>query len=161
MEKIEEKEPPDVMTSDTENATTIQPKDAPPGKQEKFRRFRAYNTGTWNGPKRENKEVVRRQDNLHRYDSIASALNLNDYQKKRGRKMLDTIEVTKKSIGVDVVIFAICAIVANADVPNGSRYYPHPEATGDDDFEKVADSLDFNRHDQISAIEKVRSKSNL
>jgi len=161
MEHTEEREPPDVMTSDTNNATKVQPKDAPPHKREKFRRFKAYNRGTWNGPKRENKEVIRRQDDLHRFDSISSALNLNARQKSQGRKMLDNIEVTKKGIGVDVVIFGICAIVANADVPDGSRYYPHPEATGDDDFEKVADSLGFDRHDQISAIEKVRAKCNL
>lgn len=161
MEHSEEREPPDVITSDTENATKIQPKEAPPGKREKFRRFRAYNTDMWNGPKRENKEAVRRQDNLHRYDSIASSLNLNSYQKKRGRKILDTIQITKKSIGVDVVIFAVCVIVANSDVEDGSRYYPHPEAKGDKDFERVAESLGFDRGDQISAIEKVRSRVNL
>jgi hypothetical protein len=161
MEDTEERQPPDVMTSDTNNATKVEPKDAPPHKKAKFKRFRAYNRGTWNGPKRENKEVIRRQDDLHRFDSIASALNLNDRQKSQGRKMLDTIEVTKKKIGIDVIIFGICAIVANEDVRDGSRYYPHPEATGDRHFEKVADSLDLDRHDQISAIEKVRSRANL
>lgn len=159
MEHTEEREPPNVMTSDTKNATTIQPKEAPPSKRAKFRRFRAYNTGTWNGPKRENKEVVRRQDDLHRYDSLASSLSLTDYQKKAGRKLFDKIDVSKKSIGVDTVIFAVCAMVANDDVEDGSRYYPHPEAKGDDDFEKVAESLGLGRYDQISAIEKVRQSS--
>jgi len=161
MENIEEREPDTVITSDTPNSTKIEPKEAPPGKREKFRKFRKYNTGMWNGPKRENTEEFRRQDNLHRYDSLASSLNLNSYQKKRGRKILDTVQITKKSIGVDIVIFAICAIVANSDVKDGSRYYPHPEAKGDEDFERVAESLGFDRGDQISAIEKVRSRVNL
>jgi hypothetical protein len=161
MEHSEEREPPDVITSDTENATKVQPNEAPSSKQEKFRRFRAYNRGTWNGPKRENKDVIHRQDDLHRFDSMASSLNLNEYQKNRGRNLLDSVDITTKKIGVDIIIFAICAIVANADVGDGSRYYPHPEANGDEDFERVAESLGFGRHDQISAIEKVRSKSKL
>lgn len=162
MEQPEEREPPDVITSDTDNATTIQPREAPPEKREKFRVFRAYNTGTWNGPRRENKEVTYRQDNLHRYDALASTLNLNDYQRKRGRKVLeDFTPLRELGIDVDVIIFGICVIVANADVPDGSRYYPHPEATGDAGFEEVADALDFDQHDQISAIEKVRARTNL
>jgi len=70
--------------------------------------------------------------------------------------LFDVADVTKKKIGVDVVIFAVCAIVANEDVSSGSRYYPHPEAKGDEDFEEVAETLGFDRHEQISAIEKVR-----
>lgn len=161
MEHPEEREPPNVMTSDTDNATTIQPKEAPPGKREKFRRFRAYNTGTWNGPKRENKEVIHRQDNLHRYDSIASSLSLTDYQKGRGRKILDEIDFRREGIRVDTLIFGICVIVANEDVYDGSRYYPHPEAKGDDDFEKVGDKLSIGRHKQISVVEKIRSQIDL
>jgi len=161
MEHTEEREPPDVMTSDTDNATTIQPKEAPPSKQAKFRRFRAYNTGTWNGPKRENKDVVFRQDNLHRYDSIASSLNLNDYQKSKGRKMLDEINFRDEGVKVDNLIFGICVLVANSDVNDGSRYYPNPEAAGDDSFETVSKSLGMDRGEQVSAIEKVRGKINL
>lgn len=161
MEHSEEREPPDVITSDTENATKVQPEEAPSNKRAKFKRFRAYNRGTWNGPKRENKDVIHRQDDLHRFDSMASSLNLNEYQKNRGRKLLDSVDITTRKIGVDVIIFGICVIVANADVRDGIRYYPHPEAVGDEDFERVANSLDFDRHDQISAIEKVRSKSKL
>lgn len=167
MEHTEEREPPEVITSDTENATKIQPKEAPPHKREKFRRFRAYNTDMWNGPKRENTEEFHRQDDLHRYDSIASSLSLSSRQKKRGRKILDTVQITKKSIGVDVVIFAICVVVANADVNSGTRYWPQsPERkekydVEDNDFDDVADSLGLDWKDQMSAIKKVQSRVDL
>lgn len=160
MEYPEELEPPDVITSDTDNATKIQPKDAPPDKKQKFQRFRAYNTGTWNGPKRENKEAVHRQDDLHRYDSIASSLGLTDYQKRRGRKIFDKIDITTKRIGVDVFIFSVCVIVANSDVENGTRYYPQPNAPDDKVFSNIANSLGIDRGQQISAIEKVRQQIN-
>lgn len=156
MEHPEERQPPEVITSDTDNATKIQPKEAPQSKRAKFRRFRAYNTGTWNGPKRENKDVIYHQDNLHRYDSISSSVNLSDYQRKRGRSMMDEIDFRELGCAVDGFIFAICVLVANDDVPDGSRYYPHPEANDDEEFRKLADSLDLSRGKQISLIEKLR-----
>jgi len=158
MEYTEEKEPPDVITSDTNNATKIEPKDAPPGKKAKFRRFRAYNTGTWNGPERENKDVTFRQDNLHRYDSLASAVDLNSYQKSAGRRLLDEFDFRREGIKVDHIIFGICVIVANNDVADGSRYYPSSNAPDDDKFEEVADSLGLFPDERISVVEKVRSR---
>ena len=158
MEHTKERVPPEVITSDTENATKVHPSDAPSHKYRQFQKFRAYNTGMWYGPEEENKEKVRRQDNLHRYDSISSSLELTDYQKSRGRKLLDETKVKDVGIRVDAIIFAICVIVANDDVPEGSRYYPHPEAAGDEAFVSVGESLGLDRADQVSAIEKVRAR---
>lgn len=160
MEYSEEREPPDVLTSDTDNATKVQPKDAPPHKKAKFRRFRAYNRGTWNGPKRENKEVIRRQDDLHRYDSVASTLLLNKYQKNRGRKIFDDLDFHHFGQKIDHIIFGVCVIVANADVENGSRFYPNPDAADDENFSDFADSVGMTRGEQVSSIEKVRSRTN-
>lgn len=161
MEHTEERQPPEVMTSDTDNATKIPVEEAPPGKKYKFSRFRAYNTGTWNGPKRENKEVIYRQDNLHRYDSLASSLDLNEYQKGRGRSLLDEFDFREEGVKVDNIIFGICVIVANDDVGEGSRYYPNPNAPDDDIFKEVGDSLELDLSQQASAVEKVRSRVNL
>jgi hypothetical protein len=161
MEHPTEREVPEVITSDTENATKIQPDEAPPDKNRKFRKFRAYNTGMWNGPKRENTEQLRHQDNLHRYDSIASSLSLTDYQKDRGRALISDFEFSKLGMDVDRFLFALCILVVNDDVRDGSRYYPHPKATGDPDFEKVGKSLDLDREAQISAVEKVRDRVDL
>jgi hypothetical protein len=158
MDTSEERQPPDVITSDTDNATKVEPKDAPAGKRAKFKRFRAYNRGTWNGPKRENKDVIHRQDNLHRYDSISSSLGLKDHQRQRGRKVLDELDFRRLGCSVDKFIFGVCILVANYDVEDGNRYYPHPEATGDADFVRVAESLGLDQDDQISIVEKVRSR---
>jgi hypothetical protein len=161
MENIQEKEPPDVISSDTNNATKIPVDEAPAHKKEKFKKFRAYNTGTWNGPRRENKEVTYNQDNLHRFDSISSSLSLTAYQKGRGRSLVEGFDFREFGLSVDHVLFGICAIVANADVEEGSRYYPHPEAAGDREFVALAESLNLDKHDQVSYIEKVRPRLNL
>ena len=161
MKNTEERQPPEVLTSDTNNATTIDPSEAPGNKKYKFRKFRAYNTGTWNGPKRENKEVIYRQDRLHRYDSISTSLSLTDYQKSRGRKFIDDIDFEEMGIRVDVIIFGVCVLVANDDVRDGKRYYPDPHAANDRCFQKVADSIDLEAREQRKVTEKVRDKINL
>lgn len=162
MQSTEEREPPDVITSDTDNRTKVQPKEAPPHKREKFRRFRAYNTGTWNGPKRENKEVVRRQDDLHRYDSIASTLLLNRFQKEKGRRVFDELNFHTFGYSIDHIIFGICAVVANDDVENGTRFWPqHPDQIDDDyesEFADLGASMGLDWKEQMSAIKKVQSR---
>lgn len=154
-------EPADVISSDTNNATTIDPKEAPPGKQYKFRRFREYNRGMYNGPKRENTELLHRQDDLHRFDSIASSLELSKHQKKSGRQAFESIDLHCFGTTVDHAIFGVCVIVANRDVNGKSRYYPNPKAAGDKQFESIAETLGLDRSDQLSAIEKVRTRTNL
>ncbi|AGM10942.1 hypothetical protein M193_gp103 [Halorubrum tailed phage 7] len=161
MEHISEKQPPSVLTSDTENATTIQPSEAPPSQREKYKRLRAYNTGLWNGPKRENKAAIRRQDNLHRYDAIAGQADLTPYQKERGRELFDSLNIRKIGLPADHIAFAICILVANADVPDGTRYWPHPDGKGDKPFERLSDSLDLSVSKQMSAVMKMKHRTGL
>lgn len=163
MERITEKEPPDVITSDTENATRVEPRDAPPHKRERFEEFRAYNTGLWNGPRRENKELMRRQDDLHLYDALSSQAGLTDYQQRRGRKLFDSLEInemTGPGISAEHVVFALCVLVANNTTREGvTRYYPGQVA--DDQLEALADNLDLDTSKQLSLIERLRPKLNL
>lgn len=162
MENVNEKEPPDVLTSDTENRTTIPVKDAPPHRREKFRKFRAYNTDMWNGPRRENTEQIRRQDNLHTYDAIAAQMDLTDFQKHRGRRVFDDLHVKSLGKPVEHIIFGVCLAVANEDVPEGTRYWPHPEsAANDETFRDVADSLGLDLKEQLSVVQQVKAKSEL
>lgn len=159
MESPEEREVPTVITSDTENATTIHPSEAPPGENRKYRKFRAYNTGRWNGSKRENKEVIHREDNLHRFDALSSSLNLNGYQKNRGRNLLDDIDAGEMGLKIDAVIFGICVVVANADVRNDTRYWPHPKSESNDkQFARVAESLEMTRKEQLSIVQQIKSR---
>lgn len=162
MESPSEEQIPDALSSDTNNATEIHPEDAPPHKQAQFRRFRAYNMGTWNGPKRENKSLKRNQDNLHRYDALASSLDLTPHQKARGRSVLADLDIRAIGIGVDPIIFAICVLVANADVDGGHRYWPRSDHPANDRiFRAVADDLGIGYNKQKSAITRVRRRTNL
>ncbi|UBF22222.1 hypothetical protein HRTV-2_gp74 [Halorubrum virus HRTV-2] len=160
MEHISEKQPPSVLTSDTENATTIQPSEAPPSQREKYERLRAYNTGLWNGPKRENKKAMHRQDDLHRFDAVASQLELTPFQKERGREIFDELDYFGPP--VEHTIFAVCAVVANADYPEGTRYWPHPQKEDNDPmFTEMADELDMSVSKQMSTVMKVKSRTGL
>lgn len=157
MEHIEEQQPPSVLTSDTDNRTTIDPREAPPDQREKYRRFRAWNTGMWNGPKRENTQQFRRQDDLHCYDSVAAQCGLTPYQKERGRRLLDTFSIadyTNYNVSAAAVIFALCVVVANEDVDDGTRYWPNAN-TNDRDFERVAGDLVIGWKTMVGLIMKL------
>lgn len=156
MENLTEKRPPNVLTSDTENATIIPVGEAPPAQHQKYANFRAYNTDLWNGPRRENKEAIRRQDNLHIYDALASELELTDYQKKEGRRIFDDLNIRSFGKKVEYIIFAVCVLVANRDVPDGHRYWPHPQAQNNSElFAETARALDMNRSEQLSVVQQV------
>lgn len=168
MDHTDERTAPDVLKSDTDNATTIRPSEAPPGKRAKFRRLREYNRDMWNGPKRENTEEFRRQDNLHRFDAIASTLGLTDTQKGRGRELFDSLCLTKfnrrtkQADTVDVVVFGLCVLIANDDVRNGTRYWPRKNAGNNDElFEDFAAELGLSLRDQMSIVERVRARVEL
>jgi len=162
MDDSTDHQPPDVLSSDTPNQTMIHPLDAPPEQREKYKRFRAYNTGAWNGPRRENKEIVHRQDDLHLYDAISGQLDLTPYQKKRGRCLLDTFSIgdyTAPGRSAKSVIFALCIVVANADVPDGTRYWPHPDAASNDlQFEEVAEDIPNDWPDLVSLVMKLEHR---
>lgn len=115
----------------------------------------------WNGPKRENKEAIRRQDDLHLYDSVASSLDLTPYQKKRGRKLMDELDFHDMGKPITHIVFGICCAVANNDVHDGTRYWPHPDATGDDAFEMVADNLGLTQKQQLSVVQQVNGRTSL
>jgi hypothetical protein len=162
MEDIDFQRLPNVLISDTKNATRIPVEEAPPHKREKYRRFRAYNTGLWNGPRRENTEAFRRQDNLHVYDAIASKLGMTTYQKRRGRHLIDDIHIKSLGKSVDSIAFAIAIIVANQDANNEKRYWPHQQATGNDrEFARMGHDLGLDLEEQMSVVMQVKSRIDL
>lgn len=155
------KNPSDVITSDTDNATIIPVSEAPPHKQQKFKRLREYNTGRWNGPKREETEVIRREDDLHRYDAIASSLDITNYQKSKGREIFDNLSFHDLGESIDEIAFVVCMLVANDNVNNSQRYSPQYNwGTSDDRFEKVAENIGISQSKQMSLYRKVEWKVN-
>lgn len=162
MEETTERRPPTALTSDTKNATRIPVDEAPPHKREKFKRLRAYNTGLWNGPKRENTEALRRQDNLHTYDAIASRVDLTGHQKRRGRNVLDDLHIKSFGKSIDAIAFAVAVVVANQDSRGEKRYWPHGEADDNDSlFAKIADELELDLDEQMSVLMQVKSRTDL
>lgn len=180
MNRTNDEEVTTVLTSATENATNINPNEASyddqPAKYSDYgtptyEKFTRYNRG-WNGPKRENKEVNRNQDNLAIFDALSGRVGLTDYQKSKGRRTLTQLDLPKIGKSVDVVAFAICILVANDDVHNGHRYWPngdkdnHPEAftswksvsDPDNPFEIVADSLSHDEAAILSVLRTVDSR---
>lgn len=146
------------LTSATENATRIDAGDATTEKQRsKFSKFSKYNRGIWNGPRRENKEVTRRQDNLAIFDALAGQLDLTSYQKKEGRRTLDSLNLQKIGRSVDLIAFSICVLVANDDVPDGYRYWPRAN-NADEDFQRVAEGLDHDLDAILSGMMTVDAK---
>lgn len=156
MHRTNDEEVPSVLTSATENATNINSNEASyddqPAKYRdygipKYQKFSRYNRG-WNGPKRENKEVNRNQDNLAIFDALAGQVELTNYQKKKGRRTLSRLDLPKLGRSVDLVAFSLCALVANDDVHDGHRYWPTEKDT-DEPFERVAGGL---KHDEDTIL---------
>jgi hypothetical protein len=156
MKETTEKEPSTVLTPDTPNATYFDPSENNT-RGEHYRRLRLYNRGTWKDRREENKEVRHRADNLSVLDAISSQVELNPYQKKEARRFLDTLNLQDLGMSISVVSFGICAVVANEDVHDGTRYWPTSNDT-DDLFREIARNLHFTESQQLSIIHKLRGE---
>lgn len=158
MHRTNDEEVPTVLTSTTENATNINPNDASTDKQRrKYSRLSKYNRGTWNGPKRENKEVTLQQDNLAIFDALAGQVDLTSYQKTKGRRILTQLDLRKIGKSVNLIAFSVCILVANDDVHEGHRYWPTAKDT-DDDFGRVAEGIDHDEDSILSGMMTVDAR---
>ncbi len=156
-DSIEEKEPSEVLTPDTENATHFDPDDVHGSTPINYKRLRLYNRNTWKDRREENKEVTHRQDNLAIYDALAGQLELTDYQKEKGRRIFDKLELEKLGKPARLIAFGVCAVVANDDVHDGSRY--HPQMNNPDElFVEIMDNLDFTVSQLHSTIGVVNNR---
>ncbi|AAL54950.1 hypothetical protein HfxHF1_215 [Halophage HF1] len=150
METLTEKQPPEALTPDTENATYFDPNERN-STPSKFRRLMLYNRGTWHDRREENKRVTHRQDNLAILDSLSGQLELSDFQKKKARRIYDKLDLQNLGKPACLVAFGVCAVVANDDVHDGTRYWPTANDTCDL-FTEIADNLGFTQNQQLSII---------
>lgn len=153
------------LTSATENATNIIPKEASyedqPAKYRDYgtptyEKFSHYNRG-WNGPKRENKEVNRNQDNLAIFDALAGQVELTDYQKAEGRRILTQLDLPNLGRSVDLVAFSVCILVANDDVHDGHRYWPTANDTCSE-FTQIAENIGYDSNTILSVMLTVDAR---
>lgn len=148
METVEEVEPSEILTPDTDNATYFVPSEAkeptrvPNDRTLNYKRMRLYNRNTWKDRREENKEVTHRQDNLAIIDALSGQLELTGWQKSKARRVYDKLELGQLGKPARLVAFGVCATVANDDVHDGSRYHPRMNEP-DELFESLANDLEF------------------
>lgn len=156
-DSIKEKEPSHVLTPDTENATFFDPKEVNASTSVNYKRLRLYNRNTWKDRREENKEVTHRQDNFAIYDALAGQLELTDYQKEKGRRVFDRLELDDLGKPARLIAFGVCAVVSNDDVHGGSRY--HPQMNNPDElFEHIIERLGFTIGQLHSVIGVVNDR---
>jgi hypothetical protein len=171
MESQDERSPPVTTSGDTENSTHFHTGEGRAALEDhllalpksKWQRLKLLNEGMWNGPQRENTEALRTQDNLHIYDAVVCQLELTDHQKEWGRSIYDDLPHGELGRPVKQYAFAVGVLVANHDYPReGKRYWPQENATDNDElFEQVGDDLDLSQRQQLSALMKVKSRTDL
>ncbi len=156
-DSIEETEPSDVLTPDTDNATYFDPDEVTGSTPVNYSRLRLYNRNTWKNRWEENKEVTHRRDNLAVLDSISGELELSDYQKSKARRVFDNLQLGELGKPAKLIAFGVCAVVANDDVRDGSRF--HPQMNNPDDlFVDLADRLEFTTKQLHSVIGVVNNR---
>lgn len=154
MKEIQTEEQPNVLTTDSENATWFKPIES--RDPEKFKRFRLYNRGTWKDRREENKEVTHRKDNLAVLDAICGQLSLTDYQKDESRRLLDRLDLQSFGRPVSHIAFGLAVLVANRDARD-LRYWPTRNDT-DREFTKIGNEIELTEQEQVSIINTVRGK---
>ena len=122
-----------ITSSDTDNATTFHPAEAPPELRRLYERLFKYNIGdtrTWS-----DHEALRKRDNLALYDAISSQVDLTKDQRRRGRELFDRLNVRRIGYGAELVAFCVCIHVAEQD---GRRHVFNGGELNDDPFLVVA-----------------------
>lgn len=157
-----ETEPSTVLTPDTENATHFNPSEAEESTQSydtsvNYSRMKLLNRGTWESRYEENKEITHRQDNLAILDALSGQLELTKHQKAKARRIFDDLELGELGKSARLIAFGVCAVVANDDVPNGSRY--HPQMNDPDElFVGIAENLEFSDKQLHSVVGVVNNR---
>lgn len=153
-DSIEQLEQSIVLTPDANNETYFDPTDVNGTSSINYERLRLLNRGTWLDRREENKEVTHRRDNMSVLNSISGQVELTDFQKQKARRLFERLDLREIGKSVEIVAFAVCAVVANDDVHHGSRYHPRM-VNPDREFAHIADRLEFTETQLHSIIATV------
>lgn len=164
----DERQPEPSIEPDTDNHTVFYGSDSSANYEGKYRadgtesferhydRLAMYNTGIWTRNWADN-EALRRADNLAVFDSIASNLELTDYQSRTARQLFDSLNLRELSTpsGIDTTLVAIisCAVVCRRD---GRIYHPNVcDEQNDSLFVDLIDTLGYRNSVVHSCYGKV------
>lgn len=174
---FDENTPKPTTIADTDNATKFNAKDlekqingVPLNIIKKWKRFRGYNTGIYNGYWADQKKL-RQMDNDYLFDAIAGYIELSPYQKRRAKMIFRGLPYSRWSPYYDVktIAFIVCLLVANEDYRgDGMIYYPtknydhldklkHNLNYPHEPFEDMASRLDITSRKLEKGIPKFRS----
>lgn len=136
----------------SENRTSFNPDDASSGQEERFEQLRETNRGYWRGHADTANQAA--QDRRQRYEAIASQLDLTDAQQTRGWRRLQSVDLQRMGLSLDLVVFCLCALVVRDD---GREFHPHRSNENNDElFVEMAERLDFRESLMASCWEKLR-----
>lgn len=149
---------------DSPNNTYFEPSDAP-ANENKYERLWRWNQGLWKSRNRVDEKEVWRQDRLNVLDSIASELELTDWQKEEAQRTLESVNLTDTSVGqtprLEASCFCICAFTFNEDVhperEDSCIYLPHKEDENNPDhFIEAKNELGLSDTELSTALEQLR-----
>jgi hypothetical protein len=120
-----------------------------------YDRLADYNRGVWTGRNRTDRTVARQNDTDSIFDTVASWLELTDYQTERSRLVFNRLDLAKLSTpgGIDTYVcaFFVAVIVCRED----GRFF-HPNRSDNDAlFVEVAENLEIDDELARSAYLKI------
>jgi hypothetical protein len=155
----------------TENASTLYDSDAAAGRRldgsesfaHLYRRFAEYNRGIRLSRTRSDQSILTREDSLTDFKTIASRLELTNFQKQRALFTFRKLDLSKLSTpnGIDarIVAFVVASLVCEDD---GRHYHPN-RGSNDALFTAVASDLGLidRPHLARSAFAKIAAEVDL
>lgn len=129
--QYDENEEEPLTSPDTPNRTRLNPsegkspsQDYGPGKY--WERLSRLNTGVVDSFGTADTKHQRRQERLAAFDAVAGQLELTSWQKREGRRIMETLRVGSGGLGIDLYLasFTLAAYVVREDSASTRTYHP-------------------------------------
>lgn len=120
------KEP--LTAPDTDNQTKFHPSEgeAPANDPMFWKRLRDINTGVVDSMGSTDKQKVRDQERVQKWDIVAGEANLclNDYQKGEGRRLINDLDLKRLGGRLPLACFCVAALVVSRDRHSERVFHP-------------------------------------
>lgn len=138
----------------SQNRTDFDLLDVSPEEREHYRTLQNTNRGYWRG--RADSANQTAIDRRERYQAIASNLELTAWQTNYGYRLLESLDLRRMGLSLDLVVLSVCALVVRED---GREYYPYRSPDNNDQaFQDFVSESDLRDHEIASCMEKIRSR---
>lgn len=157
----DESEQEPITEFDTENATRLNPSEgnAPENDPELWNRLSNINTGVVDSFGNADKNTSRQQERLAAWDVLSGQLELNDWQKRRGRDVFADLDLEALGTERHLVAFCLAVFVIRGDSRSRREYHPRrPEGRNDDCFLSVESDHDFGVNRVHSVLNRLANR---